>query len=123
MDAGSCLPWRGIRRHTGCTSANAATRQTRAGAIKPPSNYRITALEDGRLGVGAPDVLECLDDLALGRVRPRRLDERRQQVAGVVGRALAHGLQRLLDGPGVAPGAHGLQPVDLLALERRVDPQ
>src|SRR6476660_1370800 len=44
MDAGSCLPWRGIRWHTGRTSANAATRQTRAGAIGVPPNYRVATL-------------------------------------------------------------------------------
>src|SRR6476619_3292567 len=54
MDAGSCLPWRGIRWHTGRTSANAATRQTRAGAIRVPPNYRITTLQaPGHVDLGA----------------------------------------------------------------------
>src|SRR5688500_509536 len=80
-------------------------------------------LEDGRLGVGAEHGLEGLDDLALGGVYARALEEVRHEVVVVLrGGRLELG-ERRLDLLGVAPGADALDAVDLLALERRVDPQ
>src|SRR5919204_2549703 len=79
-------------------------------------------LEDRRFGVGAEHGLERLDDLAFGGVGARRVQERGHQV-GVAGGLLAQGRQRALDGRRVPAGASGLEPPDLLALERGIDAQ
>src|SRR5215218_5798052 len=77
-------------------------------------------LEDGGLGVGAEDLLETGDDLALGGVYARAVEKVRHQV-GVARGGLAQRGQGGLDRPGVAAGADGLHAADLLALEGRVD--
>src|SRR3954471_8742594 len=81
------------------------------------------SLEDGRLGVVAPDLLERLDDLPLGGVHPGGVDEVRHEVR--VGRrcTLLQDAERLLNLPGVAARADALDAIDLLALQRGVDAQ
>src|SRR5688500_3706598 len=74
------------------------------------------------LGVGAEDALQRLDDLALGRVRSRRRQQRLHQVA-VRGRRLAQLAERALDRVAVAAGAQRLDAADLLALQLRRDAQ
>src|SRR5215212_7471124 len=74
-----------------------------------------------RLAVVAPDRLERLHDLALTRVDGRAVDEDRHQVLVLDGRGGAQPRELRLDGRAVATGADGLQPAELLALERRVD--
>src|SRR6476469_6328112 len=78
-------------------------------------------LEDGSLCVVAEHLLQGLDDLALRRVRAGAGEQRLHQVALLVRGVRAQGGQRCLDGRAVAPGARGLQPADLLALQRGVD--
>ena len=73
-------------------------------------------------GVGAEHGLQGLDDLALGGVYARAVEQVRHQVA-LPGGGLAQGGEGALDGGAVAARADGLHAVDLLALERRVDPQ
>src|SRR5215217_2284421 len=82
-----------------------------------------TSLEDGCLGVGAEDRLQGLDDLALAGVYARAVEEVRHEVVVVARRGLLELGEGGLDGLGVAAGADALHAVDLLALQRRVDPQ
>src|SRR5258705_4284270 len=79
-------------------------------------------LEDGRLGVAAEDLLQRLDDLALGCVNTSAVEEVRHEV-GVGGRMLFEDAERGRDLPGIAPGANGLDTTDLLALEGGIDGQ
>ena len=92
-------------------------RQARAGR----EMLAVAGQKTGRLGVGAQDLLERLDDLAFGGVRAGAVEERGHQVASSVRPRLAQLAERLLDRGGVAARADGLHAVDLLALERRVD--
>src|SRR3954464_13882511 len=79
------------------------------------------SLEDRRLGVGAEDRLECLDDLPLAGVYARAVEEVRHEIVVVAGGGFLEGGQLALDGGAVAAGADGLHAVDLLALQPRVD--
>src|SRR5687768_9878762 len=76
-----------------------------------------------RLEVRAPHVLQRGDDLALAGVRAGAVQQRRHEVRARARRATAQIGERDLDGAGVAARAYALQTVELLALERRVDPQ
>src|SRR5215208_7156052 len=78
------------------------------------------SLEDRCLGVGPEDLLQSGDDLALGCVHSRAVEQWLQQVAVAHGGVLQHRQRGLhLDAP--APCAHAVEAVDLLALERGVD--
>src|SRR3954453_12516217 len=81
-----------------------------------------TRSEHWGLRVGAPHLLQRFDHLALGRVRPRALDQRGHQV-GLGGRGLAQRGEPALDLGPVAARADSLYAADLLALERGVDAQ
>src|SRR5581483_4655967 len=80
-------------------------------------------LEDGSLAPDAPDLPERVAHLAECRVRPRGLDEQRHQVLALAGRGLLELRQRPLDLGRVAAPPKAPDPLDLLPLERRVDPK
>src|SRR5436309_2372777 len=77
----------------------------------------------GRFAVRAPDVLQRGDDLALARVGARAFEQRRHEVDMGARRALAQGPEAGGDRYSITPRAHPLQPIELLALKRRIDPQ
>src|SRR5262245_14509521 len=92
------------------------------------SRYRLARVkklsrrsENRRLAPDAPDLAECVAHLAHRHVGPRSLDDRRHEVPVGVGRVVLQPGERGLDRGRVAAGAERLDPVDLLALERRVD--
>src|SRR4051794_25387319 len=86
------------------------------------SATRSPASEDGRLSVGAEHFLQRDDHLAFGGPGARRGDDRRHQVL-LAGGSLLQRRERGLDLGGVATGPCGLQAIELLLLERRVDPK
>src|ERR1700751_1226995 len=96
-------------------------------ALRPGTGFRSRLgpglLEDWRFGPRAPDVAQRLAHLTKRDVGPRGLDERGHQVVVVSGSGLLQARKRRLDGDRVAPAAQGLDALDLLALEGRVDAQ
>src|SRR3954454_18261909 len=80
-------------------------------------------LEHRRLAVVAPHVLKRHDDLALGAVRARRVEQVRHEVLALAGGRLAQARELALDAGAVAPRPDRRDALDLLALERGVDPQ
>src|SRR5215208_8022913 len=82
-----------------------------------------TSLEDRGFCVGAEDRLQGLDDLALGGVYARAVEEVRHEIVVVARRGLLELGEGRLPGLGVAARADALHAIDLLALQRRVDPQ
>src|SRR3954470_4479433 len=103
----------GVSRQPRTCSAPSARRTT------PASPTRRTVLEHWDFGVGTPDRLERLDDLALGRVQPRGVEQVRHQVLALLRGRLLQGGQGELHRGAVAPRADVLHAADLLALERR----
>src|SRR3954469_19320593 len=81
----------------------------------------LRGLEDRGLRVGAEDLLQGGDDLALRGMYAGAVEKVRHQVGLRRGR-LAQLAQCGLDRGAVAAAAHGLDAVDLLALERGVGP-
>ncbi len=73
------------------------------------------------LPVVAPYLLEGLDDLALGRAGAGRVEQDRHQILATRGRRFEPG-ERPFERGAVAIGFRRAQPIDLLALERRIDP-
>src|SRR4051794_36243041 len=80
-------------------------------------------LEHRRLAVVAPDVLKRHDDLAPGAGRARRVEQVRHEVLALAGGRLAQARELALDAGAVAPRPDRRDALDLLALERGVDPQ
>src|SRR5436190_15862511 len=94
----------------GCRIVCVRGTRRRHGARSPRSS------EDRRLRVGAPDVLEGFDDLALAGMGAGGVEQCGHQVlAGC--RGLTNAMELPLDGGGVAAGADGLDAVDLLAFQ------
>src|SRR4051812_1445972 len=93
------------RTDTDLVAANAgmarSAAQTRPAALSAAASFFILGsllggLEDRCLGVVAPDLLERLDDLPLGRMNPRGVEEERHEVGvGCRGGGLERG-QRVL---------------------------
>src|SRR4051812_29820409 len=86
------------------------------------SGRRKSLSEDRGFGVRAPDLLQRLDHLALGGARAGAVEQPRHEVLLRRRRAAQLG-QRALHARPVAARPRGLQPADLLALQRRVDVQ
>src|SRR5436190_23055799 len=84
----SCPSSPGLATTTRILRLPLAFMRARILVTSPPSGARGRRLEDRGLGVGAEHRLERLDDLALGRMRTRRLQQRRHEV-GAAGRLVA----------------------------------
>src|SRR5919197_1762935 len=80
-------------------------------------------LEHGCLTPGAPNLAERVAHLAERGVRPRALKNPRHQIHFSPRARIRHRRKSRLDRGRVAPAAQLLDALDLLALERRVDPQ
>src|SRR5215216_5731659 len=80
-------------------------------------------LEDRRLTPDAPRLAESVAHLAHRRVDPGGVDDQRHQVDAFAERCLLEPRERLLDGGRVPAGAQRPHALDLLALERGIDPQ
>src|SRR6185437_2477033 len=79
------------------------------------------SLKDRGLPPDAPDVAEGVAHLAHRHVGACGSHDRLHQVAVLMRRIFAQTRQRLLGRGGIAARAERLHPVDLLALERRID--
>src|ERR1700722_2436414 len=79
-------------------------------------------LKGGQFVVVAPDLLQRVDDLAFGDAGARRIEQQRHQV-GVGGGGAADRVQRGVDDGRVSAFADGFDAVDLLLLERGINPQ
>src|SRR5215210_7540271 len=80
-------------------------------------------LKDGGLSPDAPDLAEAVAHLTHRHVGTGGVDDERHQVDIVARRRLLEARQRGLYRRRVAPRTQRLDAVDLLLLERRVDPQ
>src|SRR3954447_799021 len=118
-----------MRWTASCVGGRGALCERRRGMVAPsrarPSRFgdRPLRSEDRRLAVVAPHILQRRDDLALRAVRARRVEQVRHEVLAITRRGLAQPRKLALDARAVAPRPHPLHAVDLLALERWVDPQ
>src|SRR5215217_2331939 len=108
----------------------AATAGVTAGPSRPATTSEAVTLRNGApsgdledwcLGVGAEHILQGADDLALGSVYARALQQVRHQVDVGKRRRRPELGELRLDGRRVAARADRLHAADLLALERGID--
>ena len=113
--------WQAIDEHERGLGAPAG--RPRVKLVRVPEMLAVAAQKTGRLGVGAQDVLQRLDDLALGGVHAGAVEQGSASGSRRAAAASRSAASAASTAGAVAARAHGLHAVDLLALERRVDAQ